>query len=114
MNKPEMLKEYLSKFVDTYSYEIRHRKMLSLELHGEHEQTESSRRSDEYFIQELKENLYNLVSENFDNAEIAINELEKIGKDELKAAFKIYITNGITRPCCSNFPGIWPFCNKNC
>ncbi|WP_163322060.1 hypothetical protein [Draconibacterium mangrovi] len=62
-----------------------------------------------YKLQTRKSILLELASQN-----MSLNELQQYDKTELTQALKRYDEIQLARPCCSEYPGTFPFCNPNC
>ena len=61
-----------------------------------------------------KQEIIDLVSNHFESEEIGLQRLKQNGEVELQRALLKYLSIREIRPCCSRYPGIWPFCRSNC
>jgi hypothetical protein len=61
-----------------------------------------------------KEEIIELIYDNLEKKRIGVQEFKQLDKFELQQSLLQYLSIKTIRPCCSEYPGSWPFCRSNC
>lgn len=115
MNKKPRLDKYISNFLDSNdprnsadSDRKISRGASRLTVYNRIENPDFSK------LRNNKQEIIDLVSNNFETEEEGLQQLTQTSESELRVSLFKYLRVREIRPCCSKYPGIWPFCNSDC
>ncbi len=65
-------------------------------------------------LRNYKQEIIDLVSNNFETEAEGLQQLTQTSESKLRESLFNYLGIREIRPCCSKYPGIWPFCKSDC
>lgn len=115
MNKKPELDKFISSFLDSNDPRNRtdrdrkiSRSALRLSVYKRFETLDFSK------LRNNKQEIIDLVSNNFETDEEGLQQLTQTSESKLRESLFNYLRVREIRPCCSKYPGIWPFCKSDC